>query len=92
MSPSPTRRAAGPAAGEHRRACASRERLPLVLVGDGDIGGLIGIPVGKKTAFPTDRVDRRDRPQEFDFIDIGELLPASGAVPVVIKSLVLSRS
>jgi ethanolamine utilization protein EutA len=26
--------------------------------------------------------------QEFDFVDIGEMIPASGAVPVVIKSLV----
>jgi ethanolamine utilization protein EutA len=26
--------------------------------------------------------------KEFDFIDIGAMLPASGAVPVVIKSLV----
>ena len=26
--------------------------------------------------------------KEFDFVDIGVMLPASGAVPVVIKSLV----
>jgi ethanolamine utilization protein EutA len=26
--------------------------------------------------------------REFDYIDIGELIPTSGAVPVVIKSLV----
>jgi ethanolamine utilization protein EutA len=30
--------------------------------------------------------------KEFDFIDIGSLLPASGAVPVVIKSLVFPSS
>jgi ethanolamine utilization protein EutA len=30
--------------------------------------------------------------KEFDFIDIGELIPASGAVPVVIKSLVFPGS
>ena len=26
--------------------------------------------------------------QEFDYIDVGALIPSSGAVPVVIKSLV----
>ena len=26
--------------------------------------------------------------KEFDYIDIGEIIPSSGAVPVVIKSLV----
>ena len=30
--------------------------------------------------------------KEFDFIDIGAMLPASGAVPVVIKSLVFPTS
>ena len=29
---------------------------------------------------------------EFDFIDIGEIIPSSGAVPVVIKSLVFPAS
>jgi ethanolamine utilization protein EutA len=30
--------------------------------------------------------------REFDYVDIGEILPASGAVPVVIKSLVFPGS
>ena len=30
--------------------------------------------------------------KEFDFIDIGAMLPASGAVPVVIKSLIFPAS
>ena len=29
---------------------------------------------------------------EFDYIDIGEIIPSSGAVPVVIKSLVFPSS
>ena len=29
---------------------------------------------------------------DFDYIDIGELIPASGAVPVVIKSLIFPAS
>ena len=29
---------------------------------------------------------------EFDYIDIGEIIPSSGAVPVVIKSLVFPTS
>jgi ethanolamine utilization protein EutA len=30
--------------------------------------------------------------KDFDYIDIGEMLPASGAVPVVIKSLIFPTS
>ena len=30
--------------------------------------------------------------KEFDYIDIGAMLPASGAVPVVIKSLIFPAS
>ena len=30
--------------------------------------------------------------REFDYIDIGELIPTSGAVPVVIKSLVFPNA
>ena len=67
--------------------------LPLILVGDGDIGGLIGIHCVEQLRLPNpvvsiDGVALR----EFDFIDIGEIIPASGAVPVVIKSLVFPGS
>jgi ethanolamine utilization protein EutA len=63
--------------------------LPLVLVGDGDVGGLIGIHVNQELALPSPVISVDGLTlQAFDFIDIGELLPASGAVPVVIKSLV----
>jgi ethanolamine utilization protein EutA len=67
--------------------------LPLVLVGDGDIGGLIGIHCVEQLRLrsPVVSIDGIAL-KEFDFIDIGELIPASGAVPVVIKSLVFPGS
>jgi ethanolamine utilization protein EutA len=67
--------------------------LPLVLVGDGDIGGLIGIHCREETRLsnPIVSIDGIAL-KEFDFIDIGALLEASGAVPVVIKSLVFPAS
>ena len=66
---------------------------PLVLVGDGDIGGLVGIHLHSelKLAQPVISIDGIVL-QEFDFIDIGALLDTSGAVPVVIKSLVFPSS
>ena len=66
---------------------------PLVLVGDGDIGGLVGIHLHSELqlARPVVSIDGIVL-QEFDFIDIGALLDTSGAVPVVIKSLVFPTS
>src|SRR6266513_2993155 len=63
--------------------------LPLILVGDGDVGGLIGIHCREETGLsnPIVSIDGIVL-KEFDFIDIGALLETSGAVPVVIKSLV----
>ena len=66
---------------------------PLILVGDGDIGGLIGIHCREEHLLPNAIVSIDGIAlKEFDFIDIGALLPASGAVPVVIKSLVFPGS
>ena len=66
--------------------------LPLVLVGDGDIGGLIGIHCREgRLPNPIISVDGIIL-REFDFSDIGALLETSGAVPVVIKSLVFPGS
>jgi len=67
--------------------------LPLVLVGEGDVGGLIGIHCREETRV-TNAIVSIDGIvlKEFDFIDIGALLDASGAVPVVIKSLVFPNS
>jgi ethanolamine utilization protein EutA len=66
---------------------------PIVLVNDGDIGGLLGIHIREEMGLDLkvvsiDGIELR----EFDYIDIGALLPASGAVPVVIKSLVFPAS
>jgi ethanolamine utilization protein EutA len=67
--------------------------LPLVLVGEGDIGGLIGIHCHEEARLPNpvisiDGIVLKD----FDFIDIGALMEVSGSVPVVIKSLVFPAS
>ncbi|MFZ2653159.1 MAG: ethanolamine ammonia-lyase reactivating factor EutA, partial [Burkholderiaceae bacterium] len=68
-------------------------RLPLVLVGDGDIGGLVGIHAHSELGLPNAIVSIDGIVlQEFDFIDIGALLDTSGAVPVVIKSLIFPPS
>jgi ethanolamine utilization protein EutA len=66
---------------------------PLVLISDGDVGGLIGLHLREEMEIPEavvsiDGIDLR----EFDYIDIGEILPSSGSVPVVIKSLVFPGS
>ncbi|HUL91574.1 MAG TPA: ethanolamine ammonia-lyase reactivating factor EutA [Burkholderiales bacterium] len=66
---------------------------PLVLVGDGDIGGLIGVHCREEHLLPNPIVSIDGIAlREFDFIDIGAMIPASGAVPVVIKSLVFPGS
>jgi ethanolamine utilization protein EutA len=66
---------------------------PLVLAGDGDVGGLIGIHLHEemKIANPVVSIDGLEL-KEFDYIDIGTILESSGAVPVVIKSLVFPAS
>jgi ethanolamine utilization protein EutA len=62
---------------------------PVVLAGDGDVGGLIGIHLREETklANPIVSIDGLEL-KEFDYIDIGAMLESSGAVPVVIKSLI----
>jgi ethanolamine utilization protein EutA len=62
---------------------------PLVLAGDGDVGGLLGIHLHEeiKIANPVVSIDGLEL-KEFDYIDIGAMLDSSGAVPVVIKSLI----
>jgi ethanolamine utilization protein EutA len=62
---------------------------PLVLAGDGDLGGLIGIHFREemKLKNPIISIDGLEL-HDFDFIDIGTMLESSGAVPVVIKSLI----
>jgi ethanolamine utilization protein EutA (predicted chaperonin) len=66
---------------------------PIVLVGDSDVGGLIGIHFCEemKVATPIVSIDGLEL-KDFDYIDIGAILDASGAVAVVIKSLVFPAS
>jgi ethanolamine utilization protein EutA len=61
----------------------------LVLAGEGDVGGLIGIHFREelKLANPVISIDGLEL-KAFDYIDIGCMLEGSGAVPVVIKSLI----
>ena len=67
--------------------------LPMVLVGDGDVGGLVGIHAHSELKVPCPMVSIDGIVlQEFDYIDIGALLDTSGAVPVVIKSLVFPQT
>jgi ethanolamine utilization protein EutA len=62
---------------------------PLVLVCDGDIGGLLGVHLREELHLPIPIVSIDGiELMEFDYIDIGSLIPTSGAVPVVIKSLI----
>lgn len=67
--------------------------MPLVLVNDGDIGGLIGLHCHGECGLtvPVVSIDGI-KLKEFDFIDIGAMIATSGAVPVVIKSLVFPTS
>jgi len=67
--------------------------LPIVLVGEGDIGGLIGLHLFEngELAVPIISIDGILL-NELDFVDIGAFLETSGAVPVVIKSLVFPTS
>jgi ethanolamine utilization protein EutA len=62
---------------------------PLILAGDGDVGGLLGIHLREemKLASPVVSIDGLEL-KDFDYIDIGAMMPDSGAVAVVIKSLV----
>lgn len=66
---------------------------PLMLVNDGDIGGVVGLHLKEEQGLknPVISVDGIAL-QEFDYIDIGSLMPSTGAVPVVIKSLVFPGS
>jgi ethanolamine utilization protein EutA len=73
----------------YAQASLLRQGHPLVLVNDGDVGGLIGIHFHQElpSEYPVVSIDGLEL-REFDFIDVGRMLDLSGAVPVVIKSLV----
>jgi ethanolamine utilization protein EutA len=66
---------------------------PLMLVNDGDIGGILGLHFKEEMSLdsPVVSIDGISL-NEFDYIDIGALIPSSGAVPVVVKSLIFPAS
>jgi ethanolamine utilization protein EutA len=66
---------------------------PLILVGDCDIGGLIGLHFAEELHM-RGKVVSIDGiiSKKFDFIDIGKMLEGSGSVPVVVKSLIFPGS
>jgi ethanolamine utilization protein EutA len=66
---------------------------PLVLVFDSDIGGLVGLHFREELTsdLPIVSIDGVEL-REFDYVDIGAMIPTSGAVPVVIKSLVFPHA
>ena len=64
-----------------------------MLVNDGDVGGIVGLHFQEELRIPNpiisvDGIALND----FDYIDIGALIPSSGSVSVVIKSLIFSAS
>lgn len=68
---------------------ARAKGFPLVLVFDADVGRLVGHILTQEMKLHGDvlSIDGIEL-QDFDFIDIGELMPDAQVVPVVIKSLV----
>ncbi|MFQ5684021.1 MAG: ethanolamine ammonia-lyase reactivating factor EutA [Candidatus Binatia bacterium] len=66
---------------------------PLILVSDGDIGGVLGLHFKEEMRLDTPIISIDGIVlQEFDYTDIGALIPSSGCVPVVIKSLIFPAS
>lgn len=70
-----------------------RDGRPLVLLFDSDVGGVFGLHLREEVGLPN-AVIAADSLQvdAFDYVDIGELVESSGAVPVVIKSLVFDAA
>ncbi|HLY67383.1 MAG TPA: ethanolamine ammonia-lyase reactivating factor EutA [Chloroflexota bacterium] len=66
-------------------------RLPLVLLLDGDVGKTIGNILKAELKVPVDVVSIDGlQLQEFDYVDVGEVIQPANTVPVVIKSLLFS--
>ena len=61
---------------------------PVVLVSDGDVGGLLGMQLRDTPDFrnPIVSVDGIDL-QPFEYVDVGAFMSGSGALPLVVKSL-----
>jgi ethanolamine utilization protein EutA len=72
-------------------ADAVAERRPIVLLLDGDVGKTLGNILKQELRVESDVVSIDGlQLQEFDFVDIGEIIYPANAVPVVIKSLLFS--
>ncbi|MBX2838350.1 MAG: ethanolamine ammonia-lyase reactivating factor EutA [Gammaproteobacteria bacterium] len=70
-----------------------QEGHPMIVVTDGDIGGLLGMHCRENKLLDNSIVSIDGiELNELDFIDIGEVLLSTGAVPVVVKSLVFPNS
>lgn len=69
------------------------EGTPLVLLFDSDVGGVFGLHLREEMAVsqPVIAADSI-QVEAFDYVDVGELIHSSGAVPVVIKSLVFGSA
>ncbi len=62
---------------------------PIFLVFDGDVGGLVGNLLKEEWRLSSQVLSIDGIVlQDFDFIDIGQVLSPSGAIPVTIKSLI----
>jgi ethanolamine utilization protein EutA len=67
------------------------EGLPLVLLLDGDVGKTIGNILKSELEVGSDVVSIDGlQLQEFDYVDVGEVIQPANTVPVVIKSLLFS--
>jgi ethanolamine utilization protein EutA len=68
------------------------QRLPLVLLLDGDVGKTVGNILKSELDVPSDVVSIDGLSlQEFDYVDVGEVIQPANTVPVVIKSLLFSN-
>jgi ethanolamine utilization protein EutA len=77
----------------HGMAPVLKNEFPLILVTDSDVGGLVGLHCHEECGLKNRLVSIDGISlKEFEFIDIGEFLESSGAVPVAIKSLVFPET
>src|SRR5207248_7903860 len=66
--------------------------IPIALLADGDIGMAFGSIVKHDLAMPGELVSIDGvLLQEFDFVDVGELIDPPGVLPVLIKPLLFAR-
>lgn len=70
------------------RGVAAASATTLVLMVDSDVGRLIGQILSEELVFARALLSVDDLTlEEFDFVDIGEVIQPAGVVPVLIKSL-----